>query len=191
MKEIEVKILNINKSQIIAKLEELNAKKLEQVFIEDYFFDFSDNSIKLKNEELRLRIINKKNATLTYKKNRNTIKNLKQMDEYETQIFDYETMFQILKSLNLDAIPNLSKERITYILNNARFEIDTYQNIPTYLEIEAPTESEVYQAIEIIGYTISDTTTLNSAEIIKQFENGIPLRKGKQLQNSTTFKKDI
>ncbi len=171
MKEIEVKILEINKEDIITKLESIGAQKLEKILIEDYFYDYPDNPIAAKNEELRLRVINKKKATLTYKKNREVKNDLKQMDEYETEISDYKTMNIILNALGLTAAANYAKERITYKLNNTRFEIDTYAGIPTYLEIEAPTETEVITAVELLGYKMENTTALIAPEIFDMYKD--------------------
>ena len=43
--------------------------------------------------------------------------------------------------------------------NGVEIDIDSWPLIPTYLEIEGPSEEAVYNAVSALGFEIDDTTT--------------------------------
>ena len=67
MKEVEVKILEINRSKIEKELVHLGAKRILDGEIETTFFDFPDHTLLRKRNLLRLRKEND-NIELTFKK---------------------------------------------------------------------------------------------------------------------------
>ena len=67
MKETEVKILNVNRHQVIETLSCLGAEKIFDDKIETFFFDFENGSIAKAKNIMRLRREGKK-SVLTYKR---------------------------------------------------------------------------------------------------------------------------
>jgi len=158
MEEIEVKILDINRKELEKKLISLGAKKIFEGEIYASFFDYKDNSIRKKNNTMRLRKEGNK-TVLTYKK---PVKHesIKIRKEYETEVSDFKTAKKILESLGLKEWKILKKRRISYKLNNVRFEfdkhIDQYSYVPEFLEIEAKSIEDIYKYAKLLGYKEED-----------------------------------
>jgi predicted adenylyl cyclase CyaB len=135
MKEVEAKILEVNKNQIEASLARLDAKRVFDGEIEIFFFDFKDgtivkakNLLRLKREENRIE--------LTYKKVHETHV-AKVVEEYSVSVSDLEAMKNILEFLGLSVTENMRKHRVSYSRDRARFDIDRcegkYSYIPEFL----------------------------------------------------------
>lgn len=153
MQETELKFLDINKSEIIAKLEKLKAKKVFEGDIEPSYYDFPDKNLERQNKLLRLRKKGDK-VELTLKE-RIPHSTIIISNETEILVSNFETTKKLLKSLGLKETVVLPKKyRISYRLNNANFEIDKYDNIPTFLEIEANNEKDLMQAIKLLNLDV-------------------------------------
>lgn len=167
MKEIELKILNIDKAKITQKLLSIGAKRVSSVLLIDKKFDFSDKKLTKKHEHLRLRRIGEK-FELNFKikgKDKNFLIN----EELETKIEDYETMEKIIKKLGLKIITHREKKRTSFVLGNLKFEIDENPNIPAYLEIEG-TKLSVKKGIELLGFRMEDTTNMTTSDVLKYYK---------------------
>jgi adenylate cyclase, class 2 len=59
--------------------------------------------------------------------------------------------------------------RISYMLDGAHLEIDTWPQIPPYLEIEAESTSEVIRIAELLGYAEEELTGENTIKIYARY----------------------
>lgn len=160
MQEIEVKILEINKNEIISKLINLWAKLVFEWSIENDFFDNWDKRI-------RLRKMWGKNY-ITFKiKAENEI--AKSNLELETEFLDYDTMVQILQNIWFAKTRSSNKTRISYHLWNIWFDIDDFPWIPTFIEIEAQNNEDLIKWVEILWYKLSDTVMYWEMELKKHY----------------------
>ena len=151
--EYEVRILNIDKNEIIEKLNKLNASFEWDALQQRYVYDFIP---KIEGKWIRLRT-NGLKSTLT-------IKNLVSSEidgtqELEIEVDSFERTNLILKELGYVAKGYQENRRIQYLLNGVEIDIDSWPLIPTYLEIEGPSEEAVYNAVSALGFSVSDTTT--------------------------------
>lgn len=167
--EYEIRILNINKEEMKKKLESLNAKFQGERLQKRYVYDF--NPI-LPNKWIRLRT-NGIETTLTIKNVKN--KNIDGTEELEIAVSDLEKTNLILKELGY--IPKAVQEnkRCRYILNGVEIDIDSWPQIPDYIEIEGKNEEEVYKTVEILGFTKENTTGKDVESVYKDY--GIDLNK--------------
>lgn len=157
MLEIEVKILEINKEEIISKLENLWALKTFSWDIENDFFYNAEW------KRVRLRKMWGKNF-ITYKVKKENVL-AKSNHEYELEFFDYETMFTILENIWFKHYWNSNKKRISYHVENIAFDIDDFPGIPTFIEVEAQTTENVIKWVELLWYTMEDTKTFWEKEL--------------------------
>ena len=151
--EYEVRILDIDADKVIKKLEKLKAIKEFDSLQKRYVYDFIP---KVENKWIRLRT-NGDKTTLT-------IKNLvtSEIDgtqELEIVVDNFERCSLILKELGYEAKSYQENRRIQYILNGVEIDIDSWPMIPTYLEIEGPSEDAVYNVIDVLGFSLDDCTT--------------------------------
>src|SRR3989344_6496070 len=135
MEESEIKILDINKEDILKKLNSLGAKKTSEGKIEALYFDFNDNRISNKSSMLRLRKRDGK-FELGFK-NLVSKEKAKIMEEFQVTVDDFDAMKDVFLNLGLKVILKFAKHRTSYLLDGVHFEIDTFEGIPALLEIEA------------------------------------------------------
>jgi adenylate cyclase class 2 len=172
--EVEAKILEINVDEVRKKLEELGAKlvydKLQIVRI----LDFEDCRIGKDGNLLRIRKIGDK-VELTFKGPKQKTGNVKTREEIETHVEDFEKALKIFEQIGLTPIRSYEKHRISYKLGNITFEIDKFPNLPVppFLEIEAPTQKEVEEMVEKLGFKKEDMKSYGGMELMKHYNINI------------------
>ena len=161
--EFEVRILEIDSEKVIEKLKSLNAvfewDRIQKRFVYDFI-------PKQDNKWIRLRT-NGDKTTLT-------IKNLVSSEidgtqELEIVVSDFDRTNLILKELGYVARGYQENRRIQYDLNGVEIDIDSWPMIPTYLEIEGPSEDAVYNAVSALGFSKEDCTTRDVDGIYKDY----------------------
>ena len=171
MKEIEVKILDIDRKKIEKKLRSLGAKKIFDGRIDARFFDFKNMPVKRAKNHFRLR--KEGNTTkLTFKVHVSK-KKAKINKEYEVEVSDFETMKAILELLGLHVWKRMTKRRISYMLKGTRFEIDRYAGkysfIPEFLEIEAKDIKTIYRYAKLLGFRKEDCRPWTASDLRKYY----------------------
>ena len=131
IKEFEHRYINYNKKAIIQKLKELGAIQVHKPIIYEYIVfthplkDQDDSYIRVRKE------FNK--VTLTYKCN---LKD-KYVDEYETEVSDYDETIQIMYKLGANKKYTVQKLREKWKIKGCKeIVFDTYPGLPEYMEIE-------------------------------------------------------
>lgn len=149
MLEKEIKILEINKNEVIEKLVELWAENTFSWFIHDIYYDFVEwDNNKMKENKRLFRVRQKWEIHLyTIKRKRNKDnwweEWLKVADEGENMITDIDSFKKVLEKYGMTQTREKKKYRTSYRLNEIEFDIDEYDNIPPLLEIEWKTKKEI------------------------------------------------
>ena len=167
MTEIEVKILNINKEEIIKKLLALGAEAWPRALITEKGFDFPNRTFGRRGHSLRLRQVGEQ-VELTYKNATQKGKLFKMREETETIVSDFATMEKILNKLGLRCFRHRQKYRTSFKLGNTHFEIDEYPGIPAYLEIESD-KYNILKYTKVLGYTHEQTSSASAASVLKKY----------------------
>lgn len=172
MDEIEVKILDINKDEIMKRLEKAGFEKVKDEHQINTIYDFSDLSLHEKKGYARIREITHKDgkAPSVYMTTKIMLsqEKYKIMDEAETLIQDASAGHNIFKTLGLSVRKVLIKDRISYRYGESLIEIDdvAHEEYPfPLLEVETRNEEELKKIVDILGYTMADTTALTMTEI--------------------------
>jgi len=177
MKELEVKILEVNRVKIEETLASLGAKKVFDGDIQTLFFDFKDASISKAKNVLRLRKEHDK-TELTYKKVHIT-ETAKMAEEYSVDVSNLETMRKILENLGLSITESMQKHRVSYTLDHTRFDIDryvgNYDYIPELLEIESKNIDLIHKYAALLGFQAKDCLPWSTDELIRHYS----FKKGK------------
>ncbi|MCR1972224.1 class IV adenylate cyclase [Clostridium cochlearium] len=178
MKELEVKILNIDLEDIRNKVNLLNCKNVKKENQINKIFDFKDNTLLKQQGYARIRIVedlllNCNRYYMTVKKILSQSK-FKIMDEHEIEISNDKEGENIFKALGLQMNQCIRKYRESYKYKDSLIEIDindkSFCPFP-YIEIESPNEKELEEIVNLLGYSIEDTTSKNIYELIKLFKN--------------------
>jgi len=168
MKEHEVKILEINEEEVIKKLESLNAKKDYDEIIESEYYDFKDGSLKNSSKMLRLREIAGKNF-ITFK-NYGEKENILMNYEHESEVSDINAVRNILNHLGLASFSSEKRRRVSFILHDARIDINKHNNIPAYIEVETESPEKLKQIVSLLGFSMNDTKTWTGGEVLDYYK---------------------
>jgi adenylate cyclase, class 2 len=171
MREIEVKILDVDRPSLEKKLIKFGAKKVFDGELRALYFDYKDQSLKKAGHTLRLRK-EKDNSILTFKEYVSNDR-LKQRDEYEAAVDDFDKTKDILERLGFMINLELHKHRISYSFGNVKVEFDKYLGkhlfVPEFLEIEGPDEGNIYCVARLLGYDKSDCKPWTTKELIAYY----------------------
>jgi adenylate cyclase, class 2 len=171
MREVEVKILEINPQQVTQALSKLGAEKVFDGDIQTLFIDTEDSQIHKRRDVLRLRKEGDK-AELTYKEVKFGGKS-KVADEHTVEVSDLETTVKILQLSGLSVKQRMDKHRISYKTLDARFDIDCYHDeysfIPPFMEIEA-SEDTIEKYAKQLGYENKQCLPWSTDELIAYYQ---------------------
>ena len=171
MKEIEVKVLNVDKKKITEMLSRLGAVRTFDGEIKTTFFDFEDRRISKAKDVLRLREEGRR-SLLAFKKILSK-QSAKEAEEYEVEVSKLQNMKKILESLGLSETGNTEKHRTSYKLDRVQFDIDTHEkdlsHIPPYLEIEAENIDLIHKYAELLGYDPKDCLPWSTEDVINYY----------------------
>ncbi len=176
MLEKEIKILEINKEEIVAQLLELWAEKTFEGFVHDIYYDFPDDAPKNKMEAngrmFRLRqkweehIYTIKNKRKKIKKKEGVVAK----DEHETPISNIESFAKVLEKYGMSTSREKKKHRASYALDGMEFDFDIYENIPEFLEIEGPDGDTIQAWVVKLGLEEYEQMLGWSRKIFKHYD---------------------
>ena len=171
MKELEIKILEIDRDQIVRRLELNGASKVFDGLVESMFFDFPSKLLRSNNSILRLRKSGSTSALTLKRTVDRSLINIQ--DEFEVTVSDWEIMATILGDLGLVPWIEMRKHRTRYQIDDVHFEIDKYLDdfayIPEFLEIEAPSIEKLYRYAELLGYSQKQCQKLDALELAQYY----------------------
>ena len=171
MREIEVKILEINREDIEKKLLSVGAKKIFEGEMHALYFDAGDKAIRKNRNTLRLRKEGSRSVLAFKKYVRN--EKVKIREENEVEISDFNAMQTILGSLGFSVWLEMRKYRITYEFRGAHFDIDKYHGeygyIPEFMEIEADDIAKIYEYAEILGFGKQDCKPWDAVQLAEHY----------------------
>ena len=167
MKEIEIKILGIDRTSLEEKLKSLGAIKVFDDEIHALYYDFPDSSIKKNSCTLRLRREGPK-SVLSLKKDIEN-REAKVREEHEIEVSDFSGMKYMLETIGLNVWLEMKKHRTSYEFRGVHFEIDAYHDkfsyIPQFMEIEGHDVETVYAYAELLGFTRNDCKPWDIIEV--------------------------
>ncbi len=150
--EIEVKILNIDVEVVKAKLTELHAKVVKDVFQTNQYYINPNETEKV---AIRIRKENNKSWVTIKRKLAKKENGVRNREEIEEEISNPVEMEKIFFGLGLQKEKLYEIKRKYYSLNDCSVEIVHMATIPTYLEIEGSKEN-IYAVAEKLGFSEDD-----------------------------------
>jgi len=147
MKEVEVKIRNIVKSEIIKKIEDLGAEKIFTGRVIDYRYDTPDRDLSKQGKALRIRQKGKY-IYLNFKGKKKATDNIVDREEIGVKISNLKTMKKILTQIGYIKIFELNKYRTEFRYRDIVFDLDEYVGLAPILEIESDSIEKVEEYIK-------------------------------------------
>lgn len=165
--EYEVKILNINVEEIKKKLLKAGAKKLAERNMRRYVYDVDPDK---KGTWIRLRD-NGEKTTLTLKEIQHA--GIDGTKEIEIIVDDFDNTNLLLNKLGFFHKAYQENKRTSYTLDGCEIEIDTWPKLPAYLEIEGKSKEDVSRVVKLLGFKMSDTTSIGVEKVYQKYSLNI------------------
>ncbi|MFD3461214.1 class IV adenylate cyclase [Nocardia fluminea] len=172
--EHEAKIFDIDPDTIERHILDKGGYRLGERFMRRYVYDITAG---IDGKWIRLRD-NGIRTTLAVKEI--TSDAIDGTHEVEVSVDDFATTNTLLEMMGFSAKSYQETRRISYTLDGAELELDTWPGIPPYLEIEAATKADVIRVAELLGYTEADLTGENTIKIYAR--HGIDLNTIRELR---------
>lgn len=152
-KEIEAKFLNIDKTEVISKLEAIGAVKIhDKILLRRCAYNLPNH---IKNSWVRIRDGGNK-VTMSFKRVKEN--SIHGMEEIEIIINDFEQGRNFLKAIGLREKAYQETLRIRYAIptDNVEFDIDTWPALNPFIEIESIDEAVVERYAKALGFNWGD-----------------------------------
>ena len=142
--EIEAQFLDIDKDSMRAKLKEIGAVlKRPEVMMRRVVFNIDEHSFaRVRDEGDRI--------TMTYK-NVSDEDSILGTKEANVEVSDYDDAILLLEGCGLKIKARQETKREIWKYGEAEISIDTWPWLPTFMEIEGPSEDSVWKTVEKLG----------------------------------------
>ena len=165
--EFETQVLDIDKEKIMQKLREFGAKEEPEVLQKRWVFDIKPCTVESTGEWIRLRQVGTKRPTITYKNKSG--RGLSETQEIEIEVDDFDNAKKLLSQLDFKGNYYQENKRHKFILNDIEFTLDTWPQVPTFLEVEARSEDKVKEGLEALGLEGKDAGHIGTIAIYKKY----------------------
>jgi len=174
--EIEVKFLEVDVPALQQKLAALGAEDLgEDLLTEIIFYDKDLVWVKERRERTRFVRLRRTRGTTfcTYK---SMMKDDDWAEELETTVGDMDKATAILEAIGLVAARHQEKRRHSYKLDGVAVDIDTWPQVPSYVELEGPSEEAIKAVAAKLGFDW-DKAVYGTAPAVIEGHYGIVVQK--------------
>ena len=163
--EIEVRFLEIDKEKLIERLKQGGAIDRGEDLLEEIIIYDKDLTWLEARKMLRLRTRNGKTA-LTYKHHFED--SAAGTEEIEFAVGEPNKAGALLEKLGFILYRHQQKKRHTFELGDVMIDIDTWPRIPTYVELEGPSEKRLQEVAQILGLNWEDVVFENPRTVIEK-----------------------
>ena len=173
-REIEVRFLEIDCPAFLDKLHKEGAEDFGEDFLKEIIF--YDKELKWMYEVKKfVRIRQTKNKTLLSFKH-NEEDSATGTKEIEIEVSDLQKTKEFLEEIGLIAYREQEKKRHKFKLQDVIIDIDTWPKVPTYVELEGPSEESLKKVAKILNLDWKDVV-FKTARFIIEEKYGIPVSK--------------
>jgi len=146
--EIEATFININKDELRSKIIAAGGKILQaETLMKRVIFSLNNHSF--------LRVRDEGNRIVMTYKNVESL-SLSGSKEINVEVSNYQDTIDILKASGLKAKAVQETLREEWELDEVELDIDTWPWIPSYVEIEGPSEESVQNVANKLGFDMKD-----------------------------------
>lgn len=161
--EHEGKILDIDPADVEQRILDKGGQKVGEKFMRRYVYDIVPGDM---SKWVRLRDTGQE-TTLTVKEIRSDA--IDGTHEVEVVVDDFDDTNALLGMLGFTPKSYQENKRVSFMLDGAEVEIDTWPRIPTYLEVEAGSAEEVIRVARLLGYSAEELTGENTLKVYARY----------------------
>lgn len=142
--EIEAQFLDINKDEMRAKLAATGGKLVQsEIKMKRVIFDAGEHQF--------IRVRDEGNKIVMTYKNVSDDKSILGTKEVNVVVDDYDKAVEFMKGTHLLVKAHQETLREEWELNDCEICIDTWPWIPSFIEIEGPSEEKVWETADLLG----------------------------------------
>ncbi len=172
MKELETKVLNVNKLKLSKLFKKLGAKKILNDLLFVDWFQKPGTKPGAEPWFLRARTGRKGGTFITLKFSVKKHRLHRHCEEIELPASGHTEAVDFLSAMGLERYAHQEKRRTSWLYKRWRFDLDQYPGMPAYLEIEGSSENHIRQALELLGLS-GHKTSSEGERILIQKEYGL------------------
>lgn len=166
--EIETKVLDIDKNEVIKSLETLGAKKIKDTkLIVDWY-----RQIGVKEGDdlwfLRIRTNSEGENEVTWKAKSDILGTTRKHKEINFFVKEASKLSDLFLEIGLEIYAHQEKFRTSFVFRDWQFDIDEYPNMPAFLEIEGDSEEHVNEAIGLLNLKENKTWAKGERILIQE-----------------------
>lgn len=170
--EVEVRFLEVDVNGLKKRLFKLEAEDHGEDFLEEIIF--YDRELKWQEYARKLVRVRKtkKGIFVTYK--HQAVDSATGTEEIEFEVKDMrsfatEAVTKFLERVGLVAYRKQEKKRHTFKLDDVTIDIDTWPKVPTYVELEGPSEESLKKVAKLLKLDWSKAVFENPRALIKKY----------------------
>lgn len=126
-------------------------------------FPLPVRSVRLRDDGGQLEWTVKERVSGNDKKNQGAVA---KRGEAEVKMNNFKAVRRLLERMGYNLKYEREKFRTTYRLGNAKVELNEAPRVPSVIEIEAPEESDVLEAVKILGFKPSELANMTDTEYL-------------------------
>jgi adenylate cyclase class 2 len=161
--EHEAKILEVDPRSMEELILAKGGRKVAERFMRRYVYDITPGD---RSKWIRLRDTGSE-VTLTVK--HITSDAVDGTSEVEVTVDDFDSTRALLALMGFTAKSYQETKRVSFILDGAQVEIDSWPRIPPYVEIEAASGDEVVRVAALLGYGEEQLTGENTIKVYGRY----------------------
>jgi adenylate cyclase class 2 len=149
--EIETKVLGVDPQAIKEKLSALGAEKILDTTLTVDWFRTAGSKEGDDQWYLRSRTTSDGKTEVTWKGLSQVLGASRTHKEVNIKVDDAAKVADLFAEINLEHYAHQEKKRTSWVYKDWHFDLDTYPNVPQYLEIEGKDEAQIQAAIALLG----------------------------------------
>ncbi len=169
MHEIETKVLEVDVEEVKQKLKEFGAKEIRNDTL--YVDWFGPKGLTHDGDDpwyLRVRTYSNGKVEVTYKDEPKLIDNFRHGSEINVFVDDHDKTKMLFEAVGLENYAHQEKKRISWVLGDIQFDLDTYPGMPTFLEIEVKNAEDIKKMLQQLNLENHETWNDGERTLIKK-----------------------
>jgi adenylate cyclase class 2 len=171
-REVEARFLNVDVGALLERLKAAGAEDLGEDLIHEVIF--YDKDLRWQREEKKYARVRKTKNGIRMTFKHNDVLGADGTKEIEIAVDDFDRAAAFLEAIGLVAFREQEKKRHSFKLGEVMVDIDTWPSIPTYVELEGPSEEALKETASRLGLDWNQAVFESARFLIEKYY-GIPV----------------